>query len=124
MEYRAAIAYRHLALSNNVLFHCNARPSAVQTCKTKILELPFPGTFIPIQEGFLLQTTLPPEGPRSMFRFLSELCEHVDLSWCGLVSEYDAPLNSAAYVTGSWRVDRLYLLEEPLRAAKEVSSQI
>ena len=113
--YRAAIAYRHLALSNNVLFYCKSRPSVVQKCETKILELPFPGTFIPMQAGFLLQTTLPPEGPRSMFRFLSELCEHVDLSWC--VSEYDAPLNSAAYVTGSWRVDRLYLLEEPLRAA-------
>lgn len=115
--YRAAITYRYLCLSNNLLFHCHARPSAVQKCETKILELPFPGTFIPVPEGFLLRTSLPPEGPRSMLRFLSESCEHVDLSWCGLISEYDAPLNSAAYVAGSWRVDRSYLLEEPLRAA-------
>lgn len=120
--YKAAIAYRQFGLSNNVLFKCNVRPSALQKCKAKILELPFPGTFIPTQEGFFLQATVPLEGPRSILRLLSKLCEDVELSWCALASVYDAPLNSTAYVNGAWRTDRRFIVEEPLRATKEIST--
>jgi DNA-binding Lrp family transcriptional regulator len=117
--YRAAIAYAHLGLSNNVLFNCKARPSTVSECKSKILQLPFPGMFIPTQEGFLIQSQLPSDGTSSILRFLFQMSEHVELSWCGLISDYNAPLNTAACQSGTWRVDADYLLANRHRIYKE-----
>jgi DNA-binding Lrp family transcriptional regulator len=114
--YRAMVAYSKLHLSSTMLFNCNAQPMEVEVCKNRLLTLPFPGTFIPVQNGFLCQATLPAEGLPPVHRFLASHCSSVEISWFDLASSDVAVLNSKAYQGDCWRIDPQFLIEEPLRA--------
>jgi DNA-binding Lrp family transcriptional regulator len=113
--YRAMVAYSKFHLASTILFNCNAPTRAIETCKQKLLSLPFPGTFIPVQNGFLCQATLPSEGLAPVHRFLSKYCNNVEVSWYDLVTSDVASLNSKAYNDGVWRTDSSFMIDEPLR---------
>ncbi len=112
--YRAMIAFSKLHLPNSMLFDCDARPDAVETCKRRLLELPFPGFVLPVQNGFLCQATLPPEGLPPVHRFLARNCSDVRVSWYDLATSDVAKLNWQAYEDEAWRVDREYMIDQPL----------
>lgn len=113
--YRAMISYSKFHLSSSMLFSCNARPNEVEICKGKLLSLPFPGTFIPVQNGFLCQATLPSEGLPPVHRFLTQHCNNVEVSWFDLPTSDVAILNSDAYDEGSWRNEPSFLIDEPIK---------
>jgi DNA-binding Lrp family transcriptional regulator len=114
--YRAMISYSKFHLSSSMIFNCNAPQSEVEICKQRLLTLPFPGTFIPVQNGFLCQATLPPEGLPPVHRFLAQRCNNVEVSWFDLPTSDVAVLNSEAYSESGWRNDPTFLIDEPLRA--------
>ncbi len=113
--YRAMVAYSKFHLASTMLFNCNAPQPQIKTCKQKLLSLPFPGTFIPVQNGFLCQATLPPEGLPPVHRFLSKYCSSVEVSWFDLSTSDVASLNSAAFSDGAWRTESSFMIDEPLR---------
>lgn len=117
--YRAMIAFSKFHLSSTMLFNCNAPPVEVEKCKQKLLTLTFPGTFIPVQNGFLCQATLPPEGLPPIHQFLSRHCNNVEVSWFDLATSDVSILNSEAYNGNEWRIDPTFLLNEPLGAASK-----
>lgn len=112
--YRAMVVFSKLHLPNSMMFNCNARPDAVEICKRKLLELPFPGFFLPVQNGFLCQAALPPEGLPPVQRFLAQNCSHASVSWYDLPTSDVATFNWHAYGDDDWRVDRGYMIDEPL----------
>lgn len=112
--YRAMIAFSKFHLSSSMLFNCNAPPLEVEKCKRKLLTIPFPGTFIPVQNGFLCQATLPPEGLPAVHQFLSRHCNNVSVSWFDLPTSDVALLNTDAFDGNDWRVDPSFLINEPL----------
>jgi DNA-binding Lrp family transcriptional regulator len=116
--YRAMISYSKFHLSSSAIFSANAQPKDVEVCKRKLLDLPFPGTFIVVQNGFICQATLPPEGLPPVHRFLAKRCSNVEVSWFDLPTSDVALLNSKAYVEEGWRMDRIFLVDEPLRVMK------
>lgn len=116
--YRAMISYSKFHLSSSTMFNCNAQPKDVEICRRKLLELPFPGTFIAVQNGFICQATLPPEGLPPVHRFLAKHCNNVEVSWFDLPTSDVAFLNSKAYAEDGWRMDHVFLVDEPLRALK------
>jgi DNA-binding Lrp family transcriptional regulator len=116
--YRAMISFSKFHLSSSTVFNCNAQPKDVELCKRKLLELPFPGTFIAVQNGFICQATLPPEGLPPVHRFLAKHCNSVEVSWFDLPTSDVAFLNSKAYAGDGWRIDHDFLVDEPLRALK------
>lgn len=113
--YRAMLKYSKFHLTSSMLFNCNARPNEVEMCRRKLLSLPFPGTFIPVQNGFLCQATLPPEGLPPVHRFLAQHCNNVEVSWFDLPTSDVASLNSDAYDDGDWRKDPTFFIDEPLQ---------
>lgn len=120
--YRAMVAYSKLHLSSTMLFDCNAQSNEAETCKRKLLTLPFPGTFIPVQNGFLCQATLPAEGLPPVHRFLASHCTSVEISWFDLVTSDVATLNAKAHNAHGWRTDPQFLIEEPLRTIRKKGS--
>jgi len=116
--YRAMISFSKFHLSSSTMFNCNAQPGDVELCKRRLLELPFPGTFIAVQNGFICQATLPPEGLPPVHRFLAKHCNNVEVSWFDLPTSDVALLNSKAYTGDDWRMDHDFLVEEPLRVLK------
>ena len=119
ITYRALLAFSKFHLSSTMLFNGNARPNEVEICKKKLLTLPFPGTFIPVQNGFLCQASLPPEGLPPVHRFLAQHCNSVEVSWFDLPTSDVALLNAEAYAEGGWRIDPTFLIDEPLRAIEK-----
>jgi len=115
--YRAMVAYSKFHLSSSILFDCNARPNWVELCRKKLLTLPFSGTFIPVQNGFLFQIALPPQGLSPVQEFLARTCNNVEISWVDLPSSDVALFNSTAMADGAWRVTPDFLIKEPLRHA-------
>jgi DNA-binding Lrp family transcriptional regulator len=113
--YRAMITYSKFHLSSTILFDCNARANEVELCRKKLLTLPFPGTFIPVQNGFLCQMTMPSEGLPPVQEFLARYCNNVAVSWYDLPTSDVAAFNAGSYADGAWRVDSGYVLEEPLK---------
>ncbi len=113
--YRAMITYSKFHLTTSILFDCNARPSEIESCRKKLVTLPFPGTFILAQNGFLCQISLPPEGLAPVQELLARYCNNVAVSWYDLPTSDVAVFNSNAYADGAWRVDSDFVLHEPLR---------
>jgi DNA-binding Lrp family transcriptional regulator len=112
--YRAMIAYSKFHLSSSTLFDCSATSVEVEKCKRNLLSLPFPGTFIAVQNGFLCQATLPAEGLPFVHRNLLQHCSNVQVSWFDLPTSDVALLNKTAYEETGWRTDEAYMIEEPL----------
>lgn len=121
IAYRALVSFSKFHLSSTTLFNCNARPNEVEICKRKLLTLPFPGTFIPVQNGFLCQASLPPEGLPPVHRFLAQHCNSVEVSWFDLPTSDVALLNAEAYGEGNWRIDPQFVIDEPLKVIKKKS---
>jgi len=115
IAYRALVAFSKFHLSSTMLFNCNARTSEVQACRNRLMQLPFPGTFIPVQNGFLCQASLPAEGLPPVDRFLSQHCNSTEVSWFDLPTSDIALLNADAYNEGKWQVDPTSLIDEPLK---------
>jgi DNA-binding Lrp family transcriptional regulator len=117
--YRAMVTFSKFHLSDTTLFDCNARPSQVENCRKKLLTLPFPGTFIPVQNGFLCQISLPPQGLAPVQAYLARNCSHVAVSWYDLPTSDVAKFNSKAYAKGAWNIDPDFTIQEPLRLINE-----
>jgi DNA-binding Lrp family transcriptional regulator len=115
IAYRAMLAFSKFHLSATMLFNCNAKPAGIESCKRQLLQLPFPGTFIPVQNGFLCQASLPPEGLPSVHRFLLKHCSSVEVSWFDLPTSDVALLNAEAFGEEGWRIDSTFLIDEPLK---------
>ncbi len=113
--YRAMITYSKFHLTSSIHFDCNAQPSEIESCRKKLITLPFPGTFIPVQNGFLCQISLPPEGLAPVQEILARYCNNVAVSWYDLPTSDVASFNSKAYADGTWRVDSDFVLHEPLK---------
>jgi DNA-binding Lrp family transcriptional regulator len=112
--YRTMITYSKFHLTSPSLFDCNAQPAESARCIRKLAELPFPGTIIPVQNGFLAMLTLPSDGLPAVHRLLSKDCSNVDVSWFDLASSDVAVLNSKAFVDGRWRTDPGFMVKDPL----------
>ncbi len=119
--YRAMIRYSKLHLSSSMLFNCNAQVDAVEACRRKLLELPFPGSFIPVQNGFLCQATLPAEALPPVHQVLAQRCKNVEISWFDLPTSHVAVLNADCFTGNNWRADRSYVVDEPLKILNTLS---
>jgi DNA-binding Lrp family transcriptional regulator len=119
VSYRAMITFSKFHLSSTMLFDCNATAQTTETCKRKLLTLPFPGTVVPVQNGFLCQVTLPAEGLPPVHKYLTKHCTNVEVSWFDLPTSDVAILNSNAYAETGWRTDPAYMIQEPLRAVSK-----
>ena len=117
--YRSMINFSHFQLSGSMLFNCSAKTSEVGVCRRKLLTLPFPGTFIPVQNGFLLQASISHEGLPVVHRFLLEHCSNVAVSWFDLPTSDVALLNTRGYSEEGWQTDRAFLIDDPLEAIKK-----
>ncbi len=117
--YRTMIAFSKLRLSSSVLFNCSALNKELEYCRRKLLQLPFPGTFIPVQNGFLCQAALPVEGLPIVQRVLARYCNKVEVSWFDLSESDVATLNSKAFINRGWRTDRTFLVDEPTGTTRE-----
>ena len=113
--YRAMVVFSKLNLSGNMLFICTAGSSEVEVCRKMVLRLPFPGTFIPIREGFSLQISVPSQMVSFVHAFLSRNCKRVEASWFDLATSDVGMLNAEAYTSEGWRADRTFMMDDPLR---------
>ncbi len=113
--YRAMVSYSKFHLTSPTLFDCNAQPAQSEKCVRKLAELPFPGTIIPVQNGFLCLTTLPSDGLPAVHELLSQNCSNVDVSWFDLASSDVAILNSSCFENGQWKTDPEFVVKGPLR---------
>ena len=59
-------------LRNTILFDCVAKPDEAETCRRKLIQLPFPGFFLPQQSGLLCQVSLPPEAASSRSKIFGQ----------------------------------------------------
>jgi len=114
--YRPMIDYSQFHLSGSILFNCNASTSEIAVCRRRVLTLPFPGTFIPVQNGFLLHASISDEGLPALHRFLSGHCSDVAVSWFDLESSDVALFNVKGYTNEGWQTDKTFLIDKPLEA--------
>jgi DNA-binding Lrp family transcriptional regulator len=120
--YRAMVAFSQFHLSSTMLFDCNARPSEIDVCRKKLLTLPFPGTFIPVQNGFLCQLSLPAPGLAPVQGYLAHHSNNVAVSWYDLPTSDVAKFNSKAFANGAWNIEADYLIQQPLRQMNKESA--
>jgi DNA-binding Lrp family transcriptional regulator len=119
ISYRAMIALSKFHLQNTVLFNCMTGPEDAEACRRKLIELPFPGFCLPVENGFLCQATLPAEGLPPVHRFLAKHCSKVDVSWFDLPTSETASLNWKAFDGNYWRIDSPFLLDEPVQTIEK-----
>jgi len=105
-----------------LLFDCRCPIRVTERFAEALTHLPFQSTLIPVKEGFLLQTSIPPIDLPKLGTILQKYCDELRVVW----SDYDSSMRywfwTEPYRDGEWISTREYMVTDVLKVLKEGST--
>jgi DNA-binding Lrp family transcriptional regulator len=113
-SYRVVVDKAVSRLVTTFMFLCHSSPDETRRFAAAFATFPFQATFIPTQQGFFVQTSIPPLDLPILGSIFQQRCDKVECLWSDYRSSMRYYFWPGAFRDGIWDDSRSFMVEKVL----------